>query len=89
VYSVRIVVVVVCGWGVSLGIRSSQWSIGELVGAYVGVSGSPTGVGIVSVRSSARDLWKEAWCGEGVAWRSLPRRAGVFGYSVVSRVWIQ
>ena len=43
-YSVRIVVVVVCGWGVSFGMRSSQWSIGELVGVYVGVSGSPTGV---------------------------------------------
>ena len=66
-YSVRSVVVAVCDWGVSFGMRSSQWSIGELVGVYVGVSGSPTGVSFVSVRRSARDLWKEAWCDEGVA----------------------
>ena len=87
--SVRIVVVVVCGWGVSFGMRSSQWSIGELVGVYVGVSGSPTGVSIVSVRKPARDSWKEVWCCEGVAWRSPPRRAGVFGCSVVNTVWSQ
>jgi hypothetical protein len=85
-YFVHRIVVDVCGWGVSLGMRNIQWSIGELVGVYVGLSGSPTGVSIVSVRRSARALWKETWCGEGVAWRSPPRRAGVFGCSVVSRV---
>ena len=66
-YSICSVVVMVCGWGVSFGMRSSQWYIGELVGIYVGVSVSPTGVSIVSARRSARDLWKEAWCSEGVA----------------------
>ena len=66
-YSVRSVVVVVCRWGVSFGMRNSQWSIGEMVGVYVGVSESPTDVSIVSAMRSARDLWKEAWCGEGVA----------------------
>ena len=84
-YYVRSIVVVVCGWGASFGMCISQWSNGELVGLYVGVSGSPTGVSIVSARRSARDLWKEAWCVEGVVWRSLPRRAGLFGYSNVSR----
>jgi len=86
-YFVRSVFVVVFGWGVSFGMRSSQWSIGDVVGVYIGVSGSPTGVITVSVRRSARYLWKEAWCGEGVAWRSPPRRAGVFECSVMSRVW--
>ncbi len=88
-YYVRSVVVVVYGRGVSFGMRISQWSNGELVGLYVGVSGSPTDVSIVSARRSARDLWKEAWCGEGVAWRSPPKRAGVLGCSIVSRVWSQ
>ena len=86
-YSVRSVVVVDFGWGISFGIRSSQWSIGELVGVYVGVSVSPMGVSIVYVKRPARDLWKEARCGEGIAWRSPPRRAGVLGCFVVSRVW--
>jgi hypothetical protein len=64
-------------------------SVRRMVGVYIGVSGSPTGVSIVSVKRLARDLWKEAWCGEGVAWRSPPRRAGVLECSVVSRVWSQ
>ena len=60
-----------------------------MVEVYVGVSESPTGVSSVSARRSAGNLWKEAWCGEGVACRSPPRRAGVFGSSIVSRVWSQ
>ena len=86
-YSVRSAIVVVCGWGVSFSMRISQWSNGELVGVYVGVSRSPTSIICVSARRSARDLWKEAWYGEGVALRSPHRRAGVFGCSSVSRVW--
>ncbi len=78
-YSAYSIAVVVCGWVVSFGMRISQWSNGELVGVYVGVSGSPTCVRSVSARRSARDLRKEAGCGEGLAWRSPPRRAGVFG----------
>ena len=78
-HSAHSVFVVVCGWGVSFGTRIRQWSNGEFVGVYVGVSRSPTGVNIMSARRSDKKLWKEAWCGEGVAWRSPPRRAGVFG----------
>ena len=88
-YYVRSVVEGVCGWGVLFGTRISQWSNGELFGVFIGVSGSPTGVSNVSARKSARDLWKEAWRGEGVAWKSPPRRAGVLGCSNVSRVWSQ
>ena len=88
-YSIRSVVVVVCGWGVSFGTRSNQISIGEFVGVYVGVCESPTGANNVSERRSARDLWKEAWCGEGLAWRSPPKRNGELGCSIASRVWSQ
>ena len=66
-YSISSVVVVVFGWDVSFCMRSSHWSIGEMVGVYVGVSVSPTGVSIVFARRLARNLWKEAWCGKGVA----------------------
>ena len=69
--------------------RINQWYNGELVGVYIGASSSPTGVRIMPARRSARDLWKEAWCGEKVAWMSPPRKAGVFGCSIVSRVWSQ
>ena len=66
-YSVRSVVVIVCDWSVSFGMRISHWSNEDLVGVYVGVSGSPTGVSSVSARRAASDLWKEVWCHEGVA----------------------
>ena len=47
-YSVRSVVVVVSGWGVSFVTRISQWSNGDLIGVYVGVIGSPTGITVSS-----------------------------------------
>ena len=89
-YYVRSVVVVVGGsWGASFGMRISQWSSGELVGMKVGVSGFPKCVSDVSIRKSARGLYKEFECGEGGARRSPPRRTGALGCSIVSRMWIQ
>ena len=67
-YSVGIAVVIV-GYGrcVSVGVRSSHWSRGVLVGEHVGVWGSPRCRSCVCVTKSAKVLWKESWCGDEVA----------------------
>ena len=67
-YSVGIAVVISDGGCcVFVGVRSSQWSMGVSVGEYVGVWGSPRWWSCVRVTKSARFLWKESWCGDGVA----------------------
>ncbi len=86
-YYVRIVVVVVGAWYASVEMRMNQWSSGELVWVKMGVSGSPTWVSSVCVRRSARGLWYESCCDEGVACMSSPRRTDVFGCSIVRKVW--
>ncbi len=70
-----------------MGMRINQWSSGELVWGKVGVSAFPTWVSSVCVRRYARGLWYESCCGEGVACVSPPRRTGVFGCSIVRKVW--
>ncbi len=67
-YSVGIAVVIIGdGCYVSVGVRSSQWSMCVLVGEYVGVWGSPRCRSCVCVTKSAKVLWKESWCGDEVA----------------------
>ena len=70
--SVRMIVVVVAGGFAFVGMRSNQWSSGELVGVKVGRRGSPKCVRDVLRRKSARGLWYD-WCGVMVACRSPPR----------------
>ena len=82
--SVRMIVVIVAGGFAFVGMRSNQWSSGELVGVKVGRRGSPKCVRDVLRRKSARGLWYD-WCGVMVACRSPPRRTGVVLCSVVIR----